>query len=305
VTRSVRSLVAVLLAAFLVVSCGGGTGNGTDQTEDGDQIPEDGERVVVNFGHVPSISSSEKLTQLEPLKEYLESELPVQIQIQFAEDYSTVIERVNRGEYDFVTFGPLSYVEAEQQGDIVASLMPVRFGNTHYRSLIITNTNSGVDEVGDLEGKQFAFVDRKSTSGYLFPSAYLKKNGVDPEEDLGGYSFMGSHSNVVVGVWLERYAAGAIYDDARQAHDQAERIMEETKVIARTDKIPNEPWAFRKGFREKHPELVKQMRQLLLDLDTSGPAQKRILDSLGIDGFAPAEDSDYDVVREYQQTLKN
>lgn len=294
-------MVLALLTGFFLVGCGENTPE--DTTDRPPKLPNGESRVVVNFGHVPSVSSSEKLSQLEPLEDYLESKLPIDIQIRFAQDYSEVIERVNNDEYDFVTFGPLSYVSSAEQGNVVPALKPIRFGDTSYRSIIFTAKDSGVKALEDLENKTFAFVDKKSASGYLFPRAYLMKHGINPDQDLSGYFFRGSHSNVVVSVWLGDYAAGAVYDDAREDQDNAERIVEETRVLARTDPIPNEPWIFRKGFVEKHPELVEKITQLMLNLNKSASREQRILERLGVDGFILASDTDYDTVREYQDFL--
>jgi len=40
-----------------------------------------------------------------------------------------------------------------------------------------------------LKERTFAFVDPASTSGHLFPRAFLKKNGIDPEKDFKSMVF--------------------------------------------------------------------------------------------------------------------
>jgi len=290
-------LLAVV-TVLLLSACGGPS---SDQNQSPPASPDDGSRPVVNFAHVPSISASEKLDQLEPLKQYLEEELSIEFRIHFAEDYSSVVDRLNQGDYDFATLGPLSYVNAAREGNLDVALQPIRNGDTTYRSILFTSKNSSVKVLSDLEGKRFAFVDQHSASGYLFPRAYMMKHGIDPDQDLSSYSFMGSHTDVVIGVWLEKYAAGAVYEDAREDQTNAESILSETQVIARTDPIPNEPWVFREKFKQEHPQLIEGIKQLMFTLDTSGPEQQNVLDRLEIEGFNEATDSDYDSVREYLQ----
>ena len=288
------------LSVLLLSACGESS---PPPSESPENPPEDEARMVVTFAHVPSVSASEKLDQLLPLKEYLEERLSIEFRIEFAEDYSQVVERLNHGDYDFATLGPFSYVRAARDGNLEVALQPIRNGDTRYRSILFTSKQSSVKQLSDLRGKDFAFVDRSSASGYLFPRAYMMKHGINPEQDLASYRFMGSHTDVVVGVWLGKLAAGAVYEDARTDQSNANSILEETRVIARTDPIPNEPWVFRKQFTAKHPQLVKEIKQLMLDLKSSGPQEKTILDRLRIDGFVDASDSEYDTVRDLLQYL--
>lgn len=300
VVKRLFLLFCFIIFVFPVVGCSGG--DEPEQVANQTEVTSDG-KVVIDYGHVPSISASEKYNQLTPLKNYLEKELDVKVNLNFASDYSTVIQKINNGEYDFATFGPLSYVEAEAQGEVTPLVKPVRFGSTSYKSLIITNKNTGIEGIEDLRNKSFAFVDKKSTSGFLFPYGHLKKADLNPETALSQKSFLGGHVDVAAAVWLENYDAGAIYEDARKTMDNADRVLEETRVVDETPPIPNEPWVFRNGFKQSHPELVDKLKEILLSLDEKGPREKRVLDKLEIDGFQTASDTDYDVVREYEKYL--
>ncbi|MDD2566936.1 MAG: PhnD/SsuA/transferrin family substrate-binding protein, partial [Thiovulaceae bacterium] len=55
------------------------------------------------------------------------------------------------------------------------------------------------------------------------------------------------------------------------------------------------------------PEIVAQMRRILLELDTTPQGQK-LLENAGFAGFAHAKNGDYDVVieflRDYNEELK-
>ncbi len=292
--KTLLCLFAILLV-FVITGCG----NGEEAVE---QSEVDSSRVTINYGHVPSISTSEKYDQLLPLRNYLESKLNINFELKFAEDYGTVIEKVKNGEYDFVTFGPLSYVVAADQNLVDAALKPVRHGKDSYKSLLIVHEDSDIEKIADLRNKSFGFVDRRSASGYLFPRAYLQKNGIDVENELR-YSFLNNHNNVVINVWLKDYAAGAIYDDARAHMDNSEIILEKTRVLAKTPSIPNEPWAFSKEFKENNPELAAEIIELLKNLHRKGSRGKNILDSLQIDRFVTASDTDYQIIREYQDYL--
>ncbi|MFP4687638.1 MAG: phosphate/phosphite/phosphonate ABC transporter substrate-binding protein [bacterium] len=284
---------------FVFIVAIAGCGNGGEEVR---QRENDSSRVTINYGHVPSVATSEKYDQLLPLRNYLENELDINFEIKFAEDYETVIDRVKDGEYDFITFGPLSYVLAADQGLVDASLKPLRHGGDSYKSLIIVHEDSDINKIDDLRNKSFGFVDRRSTSGHLFPRAFLQKKGIDVESELQ-YSFLGNHNNVVINVWLQEYDAGAIYDDAREHSDNSDMVLKQTRILAETPAIPNEPWAFSREFKREHPELVENIIAIMKKLHREGARGKKILDRQNIDGFTAAADTDYQVIREYQEYL--
>ena len=87
-------------------------------------------------------------------------------------------------------------VEAAQKKLIVPILVgpaakiaeTAKAGRTYYHSQIITLASSGIKDVNDLKGRNFAFVDPASTSGYAFPLAGLLKvvrGQVEVVEDAG------------------------------------------------------------------------------------------------------------------------
>ncbi len=288
---------AVALLVPLLLGCGSG-----ESLFNGE--PESDERPVVRYGHVPSQSTAETLDRLGPLRDRLEEELSVRFRISFATSYGELVRELREGEFDFVTLGPLSYVEAADTEVARVAFKPTRQGSEDYRSIIFTHENSDVESLSDLEDRSFAFVDRGSASGYLFPRAFLTEQ-LDRsfEEVIGRYDFLGDHDNVVLNVWLQNYAAGAVYEDAREDADNADRILDETTVLARTPSIPNEPWAFHPQFRQERPELVEEIKSIMLGLQPQDPEDRPILDSLEVDGFVEATDDEYDIVRDYRALL--
>jgi len=46
-----------------------------------------------------------------------------------------------------------------------------------------------------------------------------------------------------------------------------------------------------------------EIRNALLSLDAADPEEQAILEAMGISGFAPASDSDYNVIRDIMDAL--
>ena len=85
-----------------------------------------------------------------------------------------------------------------------ATAKTAKSGRTFYHSQIIARKDSGIKDINDLKGKDFAFVDPSSTSGHLFPKAGLIKLGIDPENFFGRVLFTGSHDANALAVANER-----------------------------------------------------------------------------------------------------
>ena len=96
-------------------------------------------------------------------------------------------------------------------------------GIAEYRSLIFTNTGSGISRLEDLRGKIIAFEDPGSTSGYFLPKLFLLKKGFSvvekagreprPQPDEIGYIFADTDKNIVNLVVQKKLAAGAFSND--------------------------------------------------------------------------------------------
>ena len=165
-----------------------------------------------------------------------------------ATSYAGVIEAMGANRADIGWLNTFSYVIAHQKYGVEVRLVTVRFGLPYYRAEIITQANSGINSLADLQGKRFAFVDPASTSGYLFPLAGLKKAGYDPQKFFGQTVFAGSHNNVVLAVYQGRVDAGAVYEDARGSVQKTlPDVMQKVKVVWRSDPIPNDTVSLREG----------------------------------------------------------
>jgi phosphonate transport system substrate-binding protein len=168
-----------------------------------------------------------------------------------ATSYAGVIEAMGANRADIGWLNTFSYVIAHEKYGVEVRLVTVRFGLPYYRSEIITQADSGINTLGDLRGKRFAYVDPASTSGYLFPVAGLKKAGYDPQKFFGQTIFAGSHNNVVLAVYQGRVDAGAVFEDARASVQKTlADVMQKVKVVWKSDPIPNDTVSVRKGLPE-------------------------------------------------------
>jgi phosphonate transport system substrate-binding protein len=151
--------------------------------------------------------------------------------------------------------------------------------------------------VEELRGRTIAFVDPASSSGYIYPMVLLIQKGLvkgrDPKTFFKEVVFSGAHDASMRALLNGHVDAIASFDLAREQYlkDPAER--ERLIVIAETPEIPEAGICARAGL---DPATFGKIRTALLQIRAPEYAEllKRLYE---IDGFAPAEDRDYDPVR--------
>ncbi len=191
---------------------------------------------------------------------------------------------------------------------------PVPEEITTYNGCILTRVDSGIRRLEDLNGRSFAFSDETSTSGHIFARALLTRAGVR----LGHVYFAGGHPNVVQAVLDGKVAGGAAFysppgerevrdhtlvGDARRLiikrlpDDQKRRgLLDEVRIIALTDPIPNDVCCVRKGFPRKTWQRFADSLQRFLETDEGQMAYHDLVagvaaaecDDTTFDGFRDA-----------------
>ena len=184
-------VISVLLIASLLVGCN--KANETAQESD-----ENKEKTKIIIGATPGEDVTKKKEQFKPFIEYFESKTGYETELFTATDYASVVEAMRAGKVDIANFGPLSYVLAADVADAEAFAADYREGlGQFYEAYIIVHPDSGIEDIEDLKGKSFAFVDPVSTGGYLIPTLELMEHGIDPEVDFASTIFQGDMMHVL------------------------------------------------------------------------------------------------------------
>jgi phosphonate transport system substrate-binding protein len=76
--------------------------------------------------------------------------------------------------------------------------------------------------------------------------------------------------------------------------------MQVVRPIAQTDPIPNDTVSVRRGLDDNLVQLIKNG---LLYIQSTPDGQKALRDLYQIDGLGPADDKDYDIVRNTARVL--
>ncbi len=193
---------------------------------------------------------------------------------------------------------PAGYVFSSREAKAQIVAVDVWHGKTSYTSRFYVRKDSGIKTLEGLRGKTIAFVDPGSTSGYVYPMMMLIKKGLvkerDPKTFFKEAMFAGTHEAALLALLNGSVDAVASFDLAPQQYLKDKEKVEKISFVAETDPIPEAGMCVREGL---DPTLVKKLTEALMAFNA--PEYRPVLrDFYGIDGFAPAKDSDYNPVRE-------
>lgn len=249
----------------------------------------------------PSVDSESITTNSTELIQFLEKETGYFFKTGIPTNYIAVVEAFGSKRADIAVMNSFGYLMSNKKYGAHALLKTIRYGKDYYQGQIIAHVDSNIKTLKDIQGKRFAFTDPSSTSGYMFPLKMLKDNNVTP----GNKTFAIKHDNVVTMIYQKQVDAGATYYSApaadgtiRDARDRVKTqfpdIEEKVKIIAITEKIPNDPFVFRKDLPiEMTNKFIKAIKKFL-NTEEGKTVFKNIY---SVDGLIDATDSDYDGLR--------
>lgn len=242
---------------------------------------------------IPAEDSRAMLKQSRQLLEALEQKLGVEVQGFVAVDYNGVIEALRAGHVDVAYLGPFSYVKSAQIADVEAfAVAETRApGGEGYRSQIVVHADSEHRSIADLQGKNFAFVDPTSTSGYLLPMVALRKADMDPRRHFKNVIYTGGHDANLLAVKHAKVDGATVADRIlRAAIEKGVVDAGELRVIWSSDAIPESPMVWRKALPAESKERIRSAFLGLRNIEFGDQGQ--------LLGYKPTNDAAYDVVRE-------
>jgi phosphonate transport system substrate-binding protein len=252
---------------------------------------------TLRVGLIPNIDPEKQRAQYKSFGEYLSQTISIPVELFVATDYTGVVEALASERIDMAYFGGLTYIQAEQRGDLYPIVTEIdrETGTTQYHSAIITRADSPIETTADVRGKKFAFGDINSTSGSLYPRLMLDRAGIGDFENPNTFVYTGGHDATTLAVQNGTVDAGGVEKrimqrliDSGQADGSQIRIVEETLV-------QGYPWCVRAGL---DPELVEQITQAFESID-----DPELLRLMRAQSYARVTAADYDEARREARRL--
>lgn len=212
--------------------------------------------------------------------------------------YAATIEAMCAAPDSTMGFIPAAgYVIANNRCGVEVAAAAVRFGSPVYWAQYVVRRDSDIYVLGDLEGKTWGYGDPGSTSGYIVPAVELGAKGITPgaEVQTGGHNqtilavyngevdfgttyftppvlpgaawqdgdipepFDLSIDESYIGEDGELYVGEVNIRDARRAvRETAPDVVDQVRILAISDPIPNDTLSF-------GPEFPQDVRDQIMD----------------------------------------
>mgnify|MGYP001407239143 CR=1 FL=1 len=276
--------------------------------------PEEVEYDTLRVQLIPSRDAAVLDAQRKPLEELLEKELGFDVDVTIATDYNALIEAMKSEKVDVGFLATTSYVLAADQGAAEAILKSLRYdvdeaGNPltdqplvdGYKAQLVASPDSGIKSVEDLKGKTIGIASFTSTSGFVWPANLLADHGLDPEKDVEWID-LGGHDKAILGVYNGQVDAAFTFKDARTlVDDELPDVYDKVVFVTETTNIPNDTISV---IPSLDPALKEKIKQAFLDIAASEEGLEIIRAVYNHEGYAPATDDEYAMVREYLERQK-
>lgn len=264
-----------------------------------EQVRHKASATAITYAYLPQYSHTVSYERHRLLVEFLRRETGYNIKQVFPDTFDQHMDMVGQGKIDISFANPFVYVTLAQRygSRVFASVVEGVEGNSKFRGQIICRAdNPAIATLADCRGKRWIAVDPNSAGGYLYALGLFHGQGLRPE-DFAEIAFApgpgGKQEKVVLAVWAGKYDIGSIREGTLQV--VGEKIdLREIKVLATTPWYPGWVYSARAGL---DPEVADNIARALLKLSSTDKEQRRILDAAHIMGFVPAQDRDYDPIR--------
>lgn len=240
---------------------------------------------------IPEEAASEQIRKFAPMTKYLEKALGMKVEFTPVNDYPAAVEALVNKQVDLVWFGGFTHVQAQIRSGGKVVPIAQREEDTKFRSVFITQKNSGITKLADLKGKQFSFGSQSSTSGSLMPRNFLLEAGIDPERDFKRIAYSGAHDATIASVVSGRVDAAAL-DITVWNKFVTEKKVDTSKVdvFYTTPPYFNYNWSVH---ADMPVALRDKITKALLALSSDNPEGKEILSLARATKYIPTKPENY------------
>jgi phosphonate transport system substrate-binding protein len=231
--------------------------------------------------------------RLTPLAQYLSSQTGYNVMFRASPDLDSAVEDLGLGRTQLAYLTPVAYIEAHEKYAAEPLVSPLTHGKSTFNLAIAVRKDSPIRAMRDMKGKTFAFGDEKA----LLQPAVVIRAGIKLE-DFSSYAYLKHYDNIAKALLNGDFDAGILKDTiATKFEPLGLRVIHVSPPLA--------SYLFATSNR-LNPEAVAQLKAALLALNADTPENKAVLNAIdpAYDGFAVAEDRDYQGIRKLIAPLK-
>ena len=235
----------------------------------------------------PIENITEMYEKFLPLMDYLEQAVSRKIVLTVARDYQDALEMIKTGKAQLAYLDPAAYCEAAHRDGVIPLARTIRNGAATYRSVLIVRRDSQVTKIIEARGKSLALGSISSSSSYLIPVVMFKEVGIGLS-DFTSVDYLEQEDRIALSVLSKRHDVGGLSERVARKY-----IKDGLKIINTSEPIPQYVLC---ASAKLPARLRDDVRQALVSIGRD--RTPGLVEALGdMDGFAPAEERDFDVVR--------
>jgi phosphate/phosphite/phosphonate ABC transporter binding protein len=260
----------------------------------------------VRFGITAYLGKKELCREHFPLLKYLSQRLERPVRLLVREAYVNLAEELVGDKMELAALASYAYVRAmrKQKGLKLLATHVTSSGNS-YDGFIVARADSDYRSIKDLAGRKFCYVSHTSTSGYLFPRAEFRRQGMDPDTAFKSTMFAGDHPRALRMLYDGACDGAAVFAGMLYEAKKLGMAPEKFKILLSTRRIPYDAYCVSNSLPK---ELADKIKAALLALAPGSSEARQVLGDASrsrIKAFAPAKDSDYDSVRAIEKYVED
>lgn len=240
--------------------------------------------VEYSLGIVPQQSTQKLATMWLPLIDYLNAQTGFSITFSTAKDIPTFEDRVAEQQYDLAYINPYHYVVFSDSANYVPL---ARDAHKRISGIIVVREDSPYTTLQQLHGATLAFPAPAAFAASIIPRGMLAKENISINAQ-----YVNSHDSVYLNVINGLFPAGG--GIIRTLEHLPKMQNEKLRILWRSQDFTPHALAVHSRVPEAHR---KKILAALIALNDSAE-NAHLLRGINFSGFAEAQDSDWDDVRE-------
>ncbi|MFC2107085.1 PhnD/SsuA/transferrin family substrate-binding protein [Bacteroidota bacterium] len=177
-------------------------------------------------------------------------------------DYRELRYPLQNNEVDIGIFNPYSYIDATRDfPEFEVFAFHTLDGDSTYKGVIAVRESSNINNLYDLKGKKFLFVDSNSTSGFKYPSKFFDELSIPTDSTFfASIGFSGSHDKSIISFTKNEVDGIATYERAFEDSLLIERYSIDTvkrRFIREVD-IPHNAYVFCPSINNLYKKYIKE-----------------------------------------------
>jgi phosphonate transport system substrate-binding protein len=219
-------------------------------------------------------------------------------------NYERQVELLLKGHIDIAWNTPLAHVRVRQQTDNRSLSLGMRDSDQDFHARVIVRSDSGINELKDLEGKRLAVGSRDSTQARILPLHFLRNEGVDLgkvnvlrfDTDVGKHGDTGTSELDVLEALTDGRADAGTIGDLIWVNEQSAGHIDSSLIRSLWTTPPFDHCMF-----DALPDLdagkIDRFKKALFGMKWDVPEHRRLLELEGLKAWMPPRETGYDSLR--------